>query len=91
MEIGLYYPPLVGSAKEIKQGMAGQRTDLYQRMLKNLLEMAQYADATGYYGFGFSEHHLCIEGITMSDRTRSKGIVVPSRTASAESTDVSTV
>ena len=67
MEIGLHYPPLVGSAKEIKQGMAGQRTDLYQRMLKNLLEMAQYADETGYYGFGFSEHHLCIEGITMSN------------------------
>jgi alkanesulfonate monooxygenase SsuD/methylene tetrahydromethanopterin reductase-like flavin-dependent oxidoreductase (luciferase family) len=67
MEIGLHYPPLMGSSKEILQGMAGQRTDLYQRMLKNLVEQAQYADETGYYGFGFSEHHLSIEGITVSN------------------------
>ncbi len=67
MEIGLHYPPLMGSAKEILAGMAGQRTDLYQRMLKNLVEQARYADETGYYGFGFSEHHLSIEGITVSN------------------------
>ncbi len=67
MEIGLHYPPLIGSAKEILAGMAGQRTDLYQRMLKNLVEQARYADETGYYGFGFSEHHLNIEGITVSN------------------------
>jgi alkanesulfonate monooxygenase SsuD/methylene tetrahydromethanopterin reductase-like flavin-dependent oxidoreductase (luciferase family) len=67
MEIGLHYPPLMGSAKEILAGMAGQRTDLYQRMLKSLVEQARYADETGYYGFGFSEHHLNIEGITVSN------------------------
>jgi len=67
MEIGLHYPPLMGSAEEIQSGMAGQRTDLYQRMLKNLVEQARYADETGYYGFGFSEHHLSIEGITVSN------------------------
>src|SRR5258708_13235656 len=67
MELGLHYPPLMGSSKEILAGMAGQRTDLYQRMLKNLLEQARYVDETGYYGFGFSEHHLSIEGITVSN------------------------
>jgi len=67
MEIGLHYPPLMGSPEEILEGMAGQRTDLYQRMLKNLLEQARFADETGYYGFGFSEHHLSIEGITVSN------------------------
>jgi alkanesulfonate monooxygenase SsuD/methylene tetrahydromethanopterin reductase-like flavin-dependent oxidoreductase (luciferase family) len=67
MEIGLHYPPLMGSSKEILAGMAGQRTDLYQRMLKHLVEQARYVDETGYYGFGFSEHHLSIEGITVSN------------------------
>lgn len=67
MEVGLHYPPMIGSSQEILQGMAGQRTDLYQRMLAHLVEQAQYADETGYYGFGFSEHHLCVEGITMSN------------------------
>ncbi|MBI3247383.1 MAG: LLM class flavin-dependent oxidoreductase [Deltaproteobacteria bacterium] len=67
MEIGLHYPPLIGSSKDILQGMAGQRTELYQRMLKHLVEQAQYADENGYYGFGFSEHHLNIEGITVSN------------------------
>lgn len=67
MEIGLHYPPMAGSSSEIRAGMAGQRTELYQRMLKNLVEQAQYLDETGYYGFGFSEHHLSIEGITVSN------------------------
>lgn len=67
MEIGMHYPPLVGSGDEIRAGMAGQKTHLYQRMLKNLVEIAQYADDNGYYGFGFSEHHLCIEGVTVSN------------------------
>jgi alkanesulfonate monooxygenase SsuD/methylene tetrahydromethanopterin reductase-like flavin-dependent oxidoreductase (luciferase family) len=80
MEIGLHFPPLVGSATEIKQGMAGQRTDLYQRMLKNLLELAQYADETGYYGFGFSEHHLCIEGITVSNNPAMLDLFIASHT-----------
>ena len=38
--------------------MAGRRTDLYQRMLENLVEQAQYMDAHGYYGVGFTEHHI---------------------------------
>jgi alkanesulfonate monooxygenase SsuD/methylene tetrahydromethanopterin reductase-like flavin-dependent oxidoreductase (luciferase family) len=67
MEIGLHYPPMAGSPAEIRAGMAGQRTELYQRMLKNLVEQAQYVDETGYYGFGFSEHHLNVEGITVSN------------------------
>ena len=54
MEIGLHYPPLMGSSKEILASMPGQRTDLYQRMLKNLLEQARYVDETGYYRSGFS-------------------------------------
>jgi alkanesulfonate monooxygenase SsuD/methylene tetrahydromethanopterin reductase-like flavin-dependent oxidoreductase (luciferase family) len=35
-------------------------------MLKNLVEQARYIDETGYYGFGFTEHHFHIEGEEVS-------------------------
>jgi alkanesulfonate monooxygenase SsuD/methylene tetrahydromethanopterin reductase-like flavin-dependent oxidoreductase (luciferase family) len=36
-------------------------------MLKHLVEIAQYVDDHGYYGIGFTEHHMSIEGMTMSN------------------------
>lgn len=66
MEVGIFSMPTIGSRQEIEAGMAGVRTDLYQNMLKNLVEQAQYFDATGYYGFGFTEHHFHIEGEEVS-------------------------
>ena len=36
MKIGAFYLPSIGSFDEIKKGMAGRRTDLYQQMLGEL-------------------------------------------------------
>ena len=66
MEIGAFYLPSVGRMADIKQGMAGKRTDLYQMMLRELTEQLQYMDAHGYYGCGFTEHHFHIEGEEVS-------------------------
>ncbi len=45
MEVGLFFPPTTGNQEELSQGMAGgQRPDLYQRMLRELTELAQSAD-----------------------------------------------
>ena len=66
MEFGVFYLPAIGNKSELQAGMAGRRTDLYQRMLRNLSEQAQYLDAHGYYGIGFTEHHFHIEGEEVS-------------------------
>ena len=34
MEVGAFYLPSVGRIADIKKGMAGKRTDLYQTMLR---------------------------------------------------------
>ena len=47
MEFGVFYLPSIGNKAEIQAGMAGRRTDLYQRMLHNLAEQARYLDAHG--------------------------------------------
>ncbi len=66
MEFGVFYLPSIGNKAEIQAGMAGRRTDLYQRMLRNLAEQARYLDAHGYYGVAFTEHHFHIEGEEVS-------------------------
>ena len=66
MEFGVFYLPAIGNKSELQEGMAGRRTDLYQRMLRDLAEQAQYLDAHGYYGIGFTEHHFHIEGEEVS-------------------------
>lgn len=66
MEIGVFYLPSIGNKVEISAGMAGRRTDLYQRMLGNLAEQARYLDEHGYYGVAFTEHHFHIEGEEVS-------------------------
>ena len=66
MEIGAFYLPSIGRKKDMEQGMAGKRTDLYQMMLRELTEQIQYLDERGYYGTGFTEHHFDIEGEEVS-------------------------
>jgi len=66
MEFGVFYLPSIGNKAEIMEGMAGRRTDLYQRMLRNLALQAQYLDEHGYYGIAFTEHHFHIEGEEVS-------------------------
>jgi alkanesulfonate monooxygenase SsuD/methylene tetrahydromethanopterin reductase-like flavin-dependent oxidoreductase (luciferase family) len=67
MEIGTFYLPSVGSKAEMEKGMAGRRTDLYQRMLKDLAEQTRYLDEHGYYGVAFTEHHFHVEGEEVSN------------------------
>lgn len=66
MEVGAFYLPTLGRKSEIEQGMAGKRTDLYQRMLAELSEQIGYMDEHGYYGCGTTEHHFHIEGEEVS-------------------------
>lgn len=66
MEIGAFYLPSVGTKADIVAGMAGKRTDLYQRMLVEVGEQLAYMDDNGYYGAGFTEHHFHVEGEEVS-------------------------
>lgn len=69
MEVAFFVPPTIGPQEELFKGMAGRRTDLYQNMLEHLTEFVQYIDQHGYYGVGFTEHHMNIEGLTCSNNT----------------------
>ena len=66
MNFHLFMLPTIGRRQELEQGMAGTREDLYQRMLTEIGEQAQFADQLGYYGLGFTEHHFHIEGFELS-------------------------
>jgi alkanesulfonate monooxygenase SsuD/methylene tetrahydromethanopterin reductase-like flavin-dependent oxidoreductase (luciferase family) len=66
MKVGAFYLPSIGSFQEIKKGMAGRRTDLYQQMLDELSEQIKFMDERGFYGVGFTEHHFHIEGEEVS-------------------------
>jgi alkanesulfonate monooxygenase SsuD/methylene tetrahydromethanopterin reductase-like flavin-dependent oxidoreductase (luciferase family) len=66
MKVSVFYLPSIGSRAEIEQGMAGLRNDLYQKMLRELTEQAQAADALGYDSISFTEHHFHIEGFELS-------------------------
>ena len=67
MRFHLFMLPTVGRRRELEQGMAGTREDLYQRMLLEIGEQAQFADELGFYGLGFTEHHFHVEGIELSN------------------------
>ena len=41
MKVSLFYLPTIGSRKEIEQGKAGLRGDLYSRMLTEIGEQAR--------------------------------------------------
>ena len=66
LRTSLFYLPSIGSREEIEQGMAGLRTDLYQRMLAELTEQARLADRLGYDSISFTEHHFHVEGFEIS-------------------------
>ncbi len=67
MRFNLFMYCTVGRRAELEAGMAGQRDDLYQRMLAEIAEYAAFADQAGYAGFGHPEHHLQIEGFEASN------------------------
>lgn len=60
MKFYLFMYCTVGRRAELEAGMAGQRDELYQRMLAEIAEYAGFADQAGYAGFGHPEHHLQI-------------------------------
>jgi alkanesulfonate monooxygenase SsuD/methylene tetrahydromethanopterin reductase-like flavin-dependent oxidoreductase (luciferase family) len=67
VKASLFYLPTVGNRAEIEQGMAGLRPDLYQQMLREVLEQVQLGDALGYDSVSFTEHHFHIEGFELSN------------------------
>ena len=66
MKFGLFVYCTIGRRAELEAGMAGTRPELYQRFLKELGELAAFADQAGYHAFGHPEHHLQIEGFEIS-------------------------
>jgi hypothetical protein len=62
MDFHLFMYCTVGRRAELEAGMAGQRPELYQRMLDEIAEYARFADEAGYAGFGHPEHHLQVGG-----------------------------
>ncbi|MEJ2132223.1 MAG: LLM class flavin-dependent oxidoreductase [Gammaproteobacteria bacterium] len=67
MKFNLFMYCTIGRRSELEAGMAGQRNELYQRMLDEIAEYASFADQNGYAGFGHPEHHLQIEGFEISN------------------------
>ena len=67
MDFGLFMYCTIGRRHELEAGMAGQRNDLYQRMLDEIASYARFADNAGYFGYGHPEHHLQIEGFEISN------------------------
>ena len=67
MKFGLFMYCTVGRRNELEQGMAGRKPELYQRMLSEIAQYAEFADQAGYFGFGHPEHHLQIEGFEISN------------------------
>ena len=80
MKVAFFVPPTVAPREELQKGLAGRKTHLYQTMLEHLAEMSQYADEHGYYGMGFTEHHLNVEGMTLSNSPSMLGLYLADRT-----------
>jgi alkanesulfonate monooxygenase SsuD/methylene tetrahydromethanopterin reductase-like flavin-dependent oxidoreductase (luciferase family) len=57
----------VGRPHEIEEGMAGRRSDLFQRYLDEIRYYVSYADELGFAGYSHNEHHLQIEGFEESN------------------------
>jgi alkanesulfonate monooxygenase SsuD/methylene tetrahydromethanopterin reductase-like flavin-dependent oxidoreductase (luciferase family) len=62
MQFHLMQTGVVGRRHEIEAGMAGQRSDLYQRFLDEVKGYVRLADELGFAGYSQPEHHLQIEG-----------------------------
>jgi alkanesulfonate monooxygenase SsuD/methylene tetrahydromethanopterin reductase-like flavin-dependent oxidoreductase (luciferase family) len=67
VKASLFYLPTLGNRREIEAGMAGLRGDLYQQMLREILEQVRLADELGYDSVSFTEHHFHIEGFELSN------------------------
>lgn len=67
MRFHLFMYVTVGRRPELEAGRAGQRPDLYQRMLDEIAEYVGVADQAGFAGFGHPEHHLQIEGFEIAN------------------------
>jgi len=67
VKVSLFYLPSIGSRREMEQGMAGLRGDLYGRMLREIGEQARLADDLGYDSISFTEHHFHVEGFELSN------------------------
>ncbi len=67
MDFHLFMYATIGRRDELEAGMAGQRPELYQRMLDEIAEYVRFADEAGFAGFGHPEHHLQIEGFEISN------------------------
>jgi alkanesulfonate monooxygenase SsuD/methylene tetrahydromethanopterin reductase-like flavin-dependent oxidoreductase (luciferase family) len=67
MRVSLFYLPSIGSRSDIEQGMAGMRSDLYARMLREVSAQARLADGLGYDSISFTEHHFHVEGFELSN------------------------
>jgi len=70
MEFNLFMYCTIGRNSELQEGMAGQRNDLYQRMLSEIADYARYADDAGYAGMGHPEHHMQLEGFEIANDPR---------------------
>ena len=67
MDFGLFMYCTVGRRHELEMGLAGQKNELYQRMLDEIATYAHFADENGYAAYGHPEHHLQIEGFEISN------------------------
>lgn len=67
MGFHLFMYATIGRRHELEAGMAGQRPEIYQRMLDEIAEYVRVADEAGFAGFGHPEHHLQIEGFEISN------------------------
>ncbi len=67
MQFHLMQTGVIGRRKEIEQGMAGQRRDLYQRFLDEVKGYIRLADELGYAGYSQPEHHLQLEGFEVNN------------------------
>lgn len=80
MDFNLFMYCTIGRPDELKAGMAGKPSDLYQRMVQEIAEYAQFAEQAGYAGFGHPEHHLQIEGFEVVNEPTLMSMWLGSRT-----------
>jgi alkanesulfonate monooxygenase SsuD/methylene tetrahydromethanopterin reductase-like flavin-dependent oxidoreductase (luciferase family) len=67
VKFNLMQTGVIGRKAELEQGMAGQRPELYQRMLEEIKGYVELADELGYAGYCQPEHHLQIEGFEVTN------------------------
>jgi len=62
--IGPLLPALPATLEERERlRPIAHRTERWQRMFKEIIELARMADDLGFEAFHFAEHHLCTEGL----------------------------